>query len=151
MALIYFLDGSDEPAAAGDSYAAVTDIDAGFLGLPCFLTWSSMTTEQKENIIKAVTLQIDQVVPRGYYVDSAQPLIFPRTGLADDYDARSVEFFGLPALKKSLIQAVAVQIEANIQKGSISQLSISQGRRSYTDKHFNLHPFARNVISRWIN
>ncbi len=152
--LIYFLDGADAPELTGNAYAEAADIDLAMKSFPCVNLWENLLPADQIDAIVAITAQLDAMVPRGHQVDVDQPLIFPRDGLldpSDDFDNRNTEHYGIKTLKKHLIQAVAIQIEANIFKGSISQLSIGQGKTSVVDKHFQIHPFARQQLKRWIH
>ena len=84
MAQEYFLDGNNDPVPTGDSYALRSKIDQWFLPFKGSCVWDIKTDDQKDNLIKAVTIKIDGKLPKGDKVDDTQPLNFPLENLTDE-------------------------------------------------------------------
>ena len=151
MALEYFLLPDNEtPNPVGDAYTtrARMDIILGSNVATC--AWAQLGDDAKDDLIKAETSKLDGLSTCGSPVDDAQPLNFPLTGLSLGYDPRAIRAYSIAEQVKKLERAMANQIEADIQKGSISQLSTSQGRETVKDLMFDIHPMAKRALARFI-
>jgi len=150
MALVYFVDGANDPVPSGDAYAIRIDVEAIMSANASTCGWFLLTDDEKDNLIKTTTKKINWLFTKGNPVDDAQPLKFPLTDLVvDTEDQRAVRYYSIDEQKERLLRAVTNQIEADLQKGSISQASFSQGRESTVDRAFDLHAFTRAAISRF--
>lgn len=151
LPLVYFVDGSNVPVADGNAYAERLTIDS-ILGLnAATCQWAALSDDKKDLSIIAATLKLDTLFTKGDPVDDTQPLSFPLDRLVvDTGEQRAVRYYSIDEQKKQLSRAVANQIEGDLQKGSISQVSISQGQDSVTDIGYDIHQLASQALSRFL-
>ena len=145
MATVYFLDNNDEPDPAGDVYADFDAIDAALSFGGACEKWSGLTPTQKEDALKALTIQIDmQYKIIGNKYDSTQPLDWPRinTGLDSKFD--------IEAQKKALFNYCQAQLEYLLVKMPIGILQISEGNQAVTSRQQIIAREAKASIYRFI-
>ncbi len=125
MALVFFVDGNNDPVLTGDAYATVEQIDDVLSFNDC-IAWPNLTLTEKEDKIKAMTRKIDDAYQTlyGEVFDVAQPLNFPRKGVGSSLA------FGVDNQKAHLRNYIAAQIEYELLKQGIGVLQLSQGRES---------------------
>jgi hypothetical protein len=145
MALVYFVDSSNVPEALGDAYAEVQDIDDRMTFGNCAAKWTSLTTIEKEDYIKAITRRIDSIYTFfGIVVDDTQPLQFPRKNIGHE------DYFSIDQQKATLINYIAAVIEFELTKTPIGAQSISQGSESLTPRQQQTPREAVSVIGRYV-
>lgn len=151
LPLIYFVDGSNVPVVTGNAYAERLTINS-ILGLNASTCqWAIISNDDKDLAIIAATLKLDTLFTKGDPVDDTQPLSFPLDNLVvDTGDQRAVRYYSIDEQKKQLSRAVANQIEGDLQKGSISQITDSLGSDSAVDIGYDIHQLASQAISRFL-
>lgn len=144
MALVNWLDGSDDPQLDADAYVSVTEADLLLSFLPA---WSILTTEEKEAAIKQATALIDALEFAGDPValPAAQTLQFPR-----DFGDVNAEEFSLTEQKRRIRRAVCEQIEYNLNRQGLGALQFSRGDLSATISQETLCRPARVALSRFM-
>lgn len=152
--LIYFVDGpNDDPVGDGNAYAerAAMTLVLGANAATC--GWDKLTEDEQDEFIKALTLKLDSLATKGEPVDdiTPQPLNFPLERLTDaNGDQRAVRYYAIKEQKKLLLMAMSTQAEADLQKGSISQVSVSSKSQTVSDKAFSIHSIARQHLTRFL-
>ena len=150
MSLIYYLDNNNNKVANANAYAKVIDIDDLLITKPIFQLWDNLDDDVKERYIISMTKRLDSLTFIGEINETGQNLKFPRKNFYDLYDDRSVQFYGLETQKINLKYFISIQIEADLQKGSIAQYEVSQGEEDVIDMNFEFHKNAIMKVKRWL-
>lgn len=133
-----------------DAYAEVADVDARLIWNA---KWNLLSTTEKENRIKAVTLQIDDMMFSGIKQDPGQPLKFPRqfnTFSNTRYFDTGDNVFDDDNQTRTLRKAVAVQVEYELNKYGLGAVSYSIGDESIVPRQDQMCREARAILSPYV-
>lgn len=142
MALIYYRDISFAPVIAGNAYAELVQIEPllAFHG-----KWKYLDTTAKEAAIVSASAQLNLMSFKAEKVNPLQAMKFPR-----EFD-ESIGLFSYAGQDERLLEAVASQIEWNLNRVGIGMTSYQHGNESFTPRQeticrealFALEPFTR--------
>lgn len=141
MALVYFIDGSNDPVLNADAYTEVLKADLFLSFMPA---WNILTTEQKEDKIKHATALVDSASYGGAPVSDSdeQTLQFPRL-----FEGTNESIFQIVEQKRRLLRATCAQIEYNLNRQGLGTLSFSRGDLSATISQETLCRPAKIAVS----
>lgn len=119
--LTYYRDAFYNPVPTGDAYATLAQIEP----LVSFhAKWKYINDAMKEDAIKAASAQLDIMNFQGAKVDPTQNLQFPR-----EYNETAGPF-SREGQDRKLLQALAAQVEYNLNRAGIGVTAYSHGNES---------------------